>query len=716
MASASTASPESRPWARMRAIASRSRRSCSRFTFMSSNPANTGSRGNCMFGVTGAAPSAYSVTADTRNVLSAVSASRRFACARSSWPLRMRVSSVRFWRLSSAAAATNRSATAFTTAVMPAASGPPSSSRRKLPSRSRLVLRRLPSARAASYGALTVNSTVRPRLSAAGGGTHAKPSAAPTESPVTPCCSMPALFSSSVNAVPPSFTTSRYVPPRTRSLMPKPASASESRGSWGATYSRCCRTTSSSTTLVCSRSVHPEEMGSWPDQMGPSSRVGRATVWIQVPARPTRDEGPIWSGQLPISSGWTDLLHTNVVLEEVVRQQRLYVAPQEPRDSDALAGFGIKDRVRGGTYRLVVNDGGTAFTLEENKAGMLQHGVTGDSVGAALGFAWVPPPAALSRGRTVEFTVSAPYEAARALGKRLKTSLDLDGNFLRLELGGPDAAGITAVVNAVAERFVAAAAELKRQNLTELTRILSGQLERAQANLRDAETALKTFRVSAVTEYADGAAPVTPNMQFPRDPVFAGLLDMKVNREQLRRDREAIARILAQGRDSGLAVDALAMIGSVEKSTELSQALRDLTGKVAELRALRGRYTDANVAVRRVSDEVAVLEQQTIPALATKLTQEMAVQEAGLAQRVDSAAGGLRRIPPLAVEETQLQRSVTLAEQVVTNLQQRYEEARLAEVSAIPDVRLIDPAIEPQLPAASWAVLLVDHALPATGA
>src|SRR5207249_5977310 len=92
------------------------------------------------------------------------------------------------------------------------------------------------------------------------------------------------------------------------------------------------------------------------------------------------------------------------------------------------------------------------------------------------------------------------------------------------------------------------------------------------------------------------------------------------------------------------------------------------------------RYTDANVAVRRVNDEVAVLEQQTIPALATKLTQEMAVQEAGLAQRVDSAAGGLRRIPPLAVEETQLQRSVTLAEQVVTNLQQRYEEARLAEV------------------------------------
>src|SRR2546430_9168282 len=39
------------------------------------------------------------------------------------------------------------------------------------------------------------------------------------------------------------------------------------------------------------------------------SYVARATVWVQVPLRPARDEGPIWSGQLPISSGWIDLLN-----------------------------------------------------------------------------------------------------------------------------------------------------------------------------------------------------------------------------------------------------------------------------------------------------------------------------------------------------------------------------------------------------------------------
>ena len=270
---------------------------------------------------------------------------------------------------------------------------------------------------------------------------------------------------------------------------------------------------------------------------------------------------------------------------------------------------------------------------------------------------------------------------------------DVDGNFVRLELQGPNPTEVTGTVNAIAERFVAAAADLKRDNLVQLTQILGTQLERARASLRDGETALKTFRVRAVTQYAGGAAPVTPNLRYPTDPTFAGLLDMKVEREGLLRDREAISRILAEPADSGVAVDALAMVGSVQKSTELSQALHDLTARQAELRALRVRYTDADPTVRRLAAEVAALERKTIPTMAAALTEEMAVRAAELRHRVDSAAGDLRRIPPLAVEEVRLQREVTLGEQAVANLQQRFEEARLAEVSSLPDVRLVDPAM-----------------------
>src|SRR6266853_450559 len=443
--------------------------------------------------------------------------------------------------------------------------------------------------------------------------------------------------------------------------------------------------------------------------------VARATVWVQVPAaRYGREPGPIWSGQLPISSGWAELLRTNIVLEDVVRRQRLYLAHEQPGDSDLFATFRIKQRVHPGKYRLVVDDSGKSATLSRAR-NVVEHVAVGDSVGAALGFAWVPPAAALWPRRNAEFTVLGPGDAAKDLGRDLKMSADIDGNFVRLELHGPEPSAVTGTVNAIAERFVATAADLKRNNLVQLTEILSAQLERARANLRDAETALKTFRVKAVTQYADGAAPVTPNLLYPRDPAFAGLLDLKVNREGMLRDREAIGRILAASGDSTLAIDALGMIGSVQKSTELSQALRDLTARQAELRALRVHYTDAAPEVRRLAAEVAALERKTIPMMAAALTEEMGVRAAELQHRVDSATGDLRRVPPLAVEEVRLQRDVTLAEQIVANLQQRYEEAHLAEVSSLPDVQLVDPAMEPQAPAGNWGALVIMLALIAGG-
>src|SRR3989454_10841995 len=57
----------------------------------------------------------------------------------------------------------------------------------------------------------------------------------------------------------------------------------------------------------------------------PPNYAARATVWIKVPAHQVRDEGPIRSGQLPISSGWIDLIRTNIALEEVARRVRIFI-------------------------------------------------------------------------------------------------------------------------------------------------------------------------------------------------------------------------------------------------------------------------------------------------------------------------------------------------------------------------------------------------------
>ena len=444
----------------------------------------------------------------------------------------------------------------------------------------------------------------------------------------------------------------------------------------------------------------------------PPSYVAQAIVWIRVPAKELRNEGPIWQGQLPISSGWMELLQSYAVLDYAVRTRRLYLRPALPGDSDVLGTLGIKEHVLPGDYRLVVDDAGSRFTLFAGASrDPAARGALGDSVGPDLGLAWVPPAAALGHGREVKFTLDPPYEAALKLADQLKVTADLDGNFLRMQLGGRDPAAVAGTVNAVAERFVAVAAGLKRDNLGQLTSILAAQLEQGQAALRRAEEALRGFRVGAVTTLAEGAGSVTQNTQYQRDPLFAGLVEMKVSLDEVRRDREAIERLLRQGLDSGVSVDALAMVGAVQRSTELVQALRDLTTKQAELRALRGHYTDDNPPVRRAAAEADALSHRTIPALASSLAAELRVRETELGQRVATASTGLKQVPPLAVEEARLQRDVTLAEQSVTNLQQRYEEARLAEVSSIPDVRLLDRAIAPNRPVGHIGAILIALAM-----
>ncbi|HYK81874.1 MAG TPA: Wzz/FepE/Etk N-terminal domain-containing protein, partial [Gemmatimonadales bacterium] len=90
------------------------------------------------------------------------------------------------------------------------------------------------------------------------------------------------------------------------------------------------------------------------------SYAAQATLWIQVPAHQPREAGPIWQAQLPISTGWMDLLQSYAVLDDAVRSQRLYLHAKVPADSDILATLRVKEHVVPGKYRFVVEDTGDA--------------------------------------------------------------------------------------------------------------------------------------------------------------------------------------------------------------------------------------------------------------------------------------------------------------------------------------------------------------------
>ena len=297
----------------------------------------------------------------------------------------------------------------------------------------------------------------------------------------------------------------------------------------------------------------------------------QATVWIDEGGRRTTERGPIGAGQLFQSDAWVDLLKSYAVLDEVVRDQRLFFGLKRPEDAPAFATFQLAEQYRPGVYRLAVDEPGRSYSLSTVDGMVFERGAVGDSVGRRLGFRWVPN--ALPAGRTIQFEVTTARDAARRLADSLGVQMDPDGSFLRIELRGHDPVRVAAIVNAVVGRYVLVAADLKRRKLTELTKILDEQTRSAQQNLHDAERELESFRARTITLPNDQPS---AGVAAGRDPVFTNFFNTQLDREQARRDRDALERLLAQSGDSGLSPDALEVIGSVQRSAELSQALKEL--------------------------------------------------------------------------------------------------------------------------------------------
>src|SRR2546428_1185851 len=121
----------------------------------------------------------------------------------------------------------------------------------------------------------------------------------------------------------------------------------------------------------------------------------QATVWIDVAERRGPDRGPIRPGQLLDPQAWVDLLKSYVVLDQVVRDRRLFLEPKSPEDTAALAPLRLADPYPARAHRLTVGGAGRISTLATPDGIALARGAVGDSVGARVGVVVAPAPGAL---------------------------------------------------------------------------------------------------------------------------------------------------------------------------------------------------------------------------------------------------------------------------------------------------------------------------------
>lgn len=430
----------------------------------------------------------------------------------------------------------------------------------------------------------------------------------------------------------------------------------------------------------------------------------QATVWINTANSP--QAGPIRAQQLLPATSWAELLRSFAIVDPVVRQLHLNVEPRRLGDTLLFNGFASGAFIRPGDYKLAVDPTGHHYRLLNNDV-VVEEGVPGDSIGRAVGFLWTPQARFLSPGRVVEFNVTTPRATSVALLKDLRVSMPENSQFLTISLSSPDPRRTANTVNALTEQFVQSSTDLKKRHLVEFRRTLADQLAVGERQLHSAEIQLEQFRVNTITLPSD-KTPLAGGVQATRDPVFTAFFQQKASLDEVRSDRMALERMLADARGGPLNTQAFLLLPSVLNNTpQLRTAIEELSTRQAALRTEQQYLTDANPRIKQLSDAVHALEYETIPQIARSALSSLRTRERDLDTRISTQSEELRAIPSRTIEEMRLLRQVAASENLYNSLKGRYEEVSLSEAGTTPDMSVLDSAVAPVRPAANDAPRLL---------
>lgn len=439
----------------------------------------------------------------------------------------------------------------------------------------------------------------------------------------------------------------------------------------------------------------------------------KSTILLEVAAGTNSDprmaRGPVQGQELLRSAGWTDLMRSYSIADPVVMQLALFVQPGEASDSTVFRSFRVvQQRLRPGDYVLKIN--GSRYELAFKAGVSVETGAVGDSIGRDVGFLWQPTAQAFSGRKEVSFRVQTPREASQALIKGMTILLQQGSSLMFVTLSGGNSPRTAATLNAWVEQFVTKATALKKKNVMSYATILEGQRQYSQDNLTAAERALEDFRIKTVTEPSERQL-VMPGIDITTGTVFDDYFKNKVLAEGFARDRVAIERILAKGKEDGVirpeAVLSVPMVYSDPASDPLRRLLAEQTDRESKLRVLQESFTDEFEQVKNQKAALKALQTTTVPRALESYLAELRIREAQITADVAASSKDLRGIPTRTIEEAKLKRQVDVAADMYRNLDVKASEAKLAEAATIPDVSVLDSAVAPLEPTKNTVPVII---------
>lgn len=314
---------------------------------------------------------------------------------------------------------------------------------------------------------------------------------------------------------------------------------------------------------------------------------------------------------------------------------------------------------------------------------------------------------------------------------------DDEGNPLRPEdflggldvtpIGGTDVLEITyvsdnaeeaaAIVNEIAEAYVQQTIDVNQEDVAEARQFISEQLPRTEAQVREAEVALRDFKeangIVALEEEARTSVNTLTNIQTQLTTLRSQLAD-------------ASAQIASLQSQLGVSPDEALVISSLSQAPGIQQVLLQLQTAESELALQRTRYRDSHPEIANAQRRVAALNDTLSQQVA-----QVAGSTAGISAR-DLQAGDVERqligqllqaeatraglqdqiavlidtqnqyrnrasvLPRLEQTQRELERQLLAAQTTYETLLTRLQEIQVTENQNVSNARLISPAQVPE--------------------
>lgn len=306
---------------------------------------------------------------------------------------------------------------------------------------------------------------------------------------------------------------------------------------------------------------------------------------------------------------------------------------------------------------------------------------------------------------------------AENLQKKLKVKIVGGTDVAELSYKGADPKETAAVVNKVMSLYIEDNLRTNRAELVAAQEFIAKQLPKAEANVRQAETAMRQFKeknqVIALDEEAKSAVGVMANLDQQIAQVQAEL-------------QQANARSVALQNKVGMNSQEAIATTSLNQSAGVQEILKQYQEVEAQLTVQRTRFLDNNPTIVSLKEKQAALKsllqeritqtvgsQQQVPTgnlqmggFKEQLTSDLVkseVERLSLVSRLTQLSNTqsaykqrLSILPRLEKDQRQLQRRLEAAQSTYQALLKKQEELGLAENQNIGNARIIEPALVPE--------------------